>query len=135
MEEESIKLKRMNPSIEHKAPSIKATVRRSEKNPQTEAWLTMELSAERSAPNYDPDQDILDVGDLAQELDMELRKVMSDSNERTKEETADMVTAQMLGTEEPSCAEHGDIYRRYEKGGDIWWSHQTPSGNWCKKPS
>jgi hypothetical protein len=116
--------------VEHKAPSIKATVRRSEKNPKTEAWLTMELSAERSAPNYDPDQDIVDVGDLAQELDMELRKVMSDSNERMLEETGEM-----LGTEESICAEHGDAYRRYEKGGDIWWAHQTASGNWCKKPS
>jgi hypothetical protein len=114
--------------IESKSPSIKATVRRSEKDPGRDAWLTMEVSAERSVTNYDPERDILDVGDLAQELDMELRKVMSDSHERVKE---DALENRGLGV----CPEHGEEYQRYEKGGDIWWSHQLESGKWCKKPS
>ena len=115
--------------IESKSPSIKATVRRSEKDPRRDAWLTMELSAERSAPNYDPDQDIRDAGNLAQELDMELRKVISDSYLSVTEEGSEEVTAVVV------CPEHGDEYKRYEKGGDIWWSHQLESGKWCKKPS
>tara|TARA_R100001086_G_scaffold178299_2_gene98709 strand:- start:2212 stop:2574 length:363 start_codon:yes stop_codon:yes gene_type:complete len=112
--------------IESKSPSIRATVRRSEKDPGRDAWLTMEVSAERSVTNYDPNQDILDVGDLAQELDMELRKVISDSYERLKEERDD-------NREIGVCAEHGEEYKRYEKEGDIWWSHQLDSGKWCKK--
>jgi membrane-anchored protein YejM (alkaline phosphatase superfamily) len=108
--------------ISHSVPSIRATVRRSEKDPDRDAWITMELSAERNVHHIDPNQDILDVGGLARELDMELRKLMSDSNERMVDETAAIV-----------CSEHGEEYTRYEKDGDIWWSHQLDSGMWCKR--
>jgi len=54
--------------------------------------------------------------------------VISDSYIRVKEERDD-------NREIGVCPEHAEQYQRYEKGADIWWSHQLESGKWCKKPS
>jgi len=109
--------------IESKSPSIKATVRRAEKDPMSDAWLTVELSAERTVTNFDPDDDIKNVAQLARDLDAQLVGIFQEQHN--------------IGTEPEGsvCPEHGEEYRRYEKGGDIWWSHQLESGKWCKKPS
>jgi len=109
--------------IESKSPSIKATVRRSEKDPMSDAWLTVELSAERTVTNFDPDDDIKNVAQLARDLDAQLVGIFQEQHN--------------IGTEPEGsvCPEHGEEYRRYEKEGDIWWSHQLESGKWCKKPS
>jgi hypothetical protein len=115
--------------LDYKVPSIKATVRRSEKHPGRDSWLTMELSAERSVQHIDPAEDIISVADLAQELDVELRKVMMwDSNSLVSDDRNEIVEASV-------CPDHGENYKRYEKDGDIWWSHKLDSGSWCKKPS
>ena len=57
---------------------------------------------------------------LAEELDEELRKLMIDSGRQEDGE----VTV---------CPEHGEEYKRYEKNGSAWWSHQIPGGGWCKR--
>jgi hypothetical protein len=105
--------------IESKAPSIKATVRRSEKDPMSDAWLTVELSAERTVTNLDPADDIKNVAQLARDLDAQLGGIFLDN----------------VGTEPEGsvCPEHGEEYRQFTKNGSSWWSHQTESGTWCKR--
>jgi len=30
------------------------------------------------------------------------------------------------------CAIHGVQMKRHEKGGQVWYSHKTPDGSWCR---
>ena len=31
------------------------------------------------------------------------------------------------------CAEHQTDYKRFEKGGKVWYSHKTTEGEWCRE--
>ena len=31
------------------------------------------------------------------------------------------------------CREHQTKYKRYSRGENLWWSHKTSDGRWCKE--
>ena len=31
------------------------------------------------------------------------------------------------------CAEHGTPFKQYTRGNNVWWSHKTADGKWCRK--
>ena len=38
-------------------------------------------------------------------------------------------------TETPAhyCQEHQTEYKRYSRGENVWWSHKTGDGKWCRE--
>jgi hypothetical protein len=40
-------------------------------------------------------------------------------------------TPPAASNDRPYCQEHGVEFKRFEKGGSTWYSHQTNDGKWC----
>jgi hypothetical protein len=38
-----------------------------------------------------------------------------------------------ITTQEHFCSVHQTEFRKYEKGGQIWYSHKGPDGAWCRE--
>jgi hypothetical protein len=39
------------------------------------------------------------------------------------------------GTPPPQhfCQEHSTQFRKFERDGQVWWSHKAPDGQWCRE--
>ena len=41
-------------------------------------------------------------------------------------------TAQRAHEESPYCHAHKAVLKRYERNGQVWYSHKTADGRWCR---
>jgi len=42
-------------------------------------------------------------------------------------------TSQTTPTPVHYCQQHQAEFKRFEKGGRVWWSHKTGDGKWCRQ--
>ena len=95
------------------------------------AWKVVELGAEATVGEREKWSDAQ--AELYHQLGQQLKALWS--NGQKPAESPVEAAAESALTETPAhyCEEHQSEFKRYSRGENVWYSHKTADGKWCRE--
>ena len=90
-------------------------------------FKTIELSAEAALDGKETWTEAQ--ASLYQQLGCQLKVLWATGQQAEAEEPA----SEPEPPTEHYCQEHAIPFKRYTRGENVWWSHRTPDGKWCRE--
>ena len=118
-----------------KVTTISATIKYSQDTGKG-AWKAVEVGAEGTVDTREHWQQALAV--LYADLGQQLKSLWANGNGHKPQEPAEShvgAVTELEPTETPAhfCQEHQTPFKRYSRGENVWYSHKTADGKWCRE--
>ena len=102
------------------------------------SYKTIQLGAEATVKSQESWREAQ--SKLYEQLGQNLKRLWASRNgkerlETSKDTVKDQIplSGQSRASQEHFCVEHGVGFQRYEKNGNVWFSHKTQDGSWCRE--
>ena len=95
------------------------------------AWKVVELGAEATVGEREQWADAQ--AELYRQLGQQLKTLWANPEEPVGAASDPEPTEVPNKPPDHYCHEHQTPYKRYSRGENVWWSHKTPDGKWCRE--